>query len=159
MATRTQYETDVDLTNEERIVERLLKQLRLHNPGEFKAVKLKKEQRLDFAIVRKIYENGHTHDECCMIVEVKKRQGGSHRYPDLMISKTKFDEGKKQAKNGRKFMILIEYADGVFWFEWDNQEDIQIKNTGRTTQKRDKWDPEVCAHIPMHHFKRLPGTF
>lgn len=159
MATRTQYETEEDLKNEERIVAKLVDLLKKHNEGEFKTVKLTKEQRLDFAIMRKIYENGHTHEECCMVVEVKKRDGSSHRYEDLMISKSKFLAGKGEAKNGRKFLILIEYADGIFWFEYDDQKDIAIKVSGRSTQTRDKWDVEPCAHIPMHHFKRLPGTF
>jgi len=155
MTTRTQYETDADRENERDAINVLINVLTRSNAATYEVVKLSKTQRLDYALLK--YAQDADGAEIAF-VEVKCRNNSKFAFNTYMISASKFHTGIEMHSQGFKFILLVEFTDGLYWYMYDESHDIEYKKGGRTRLTRDAYDEEVCAYIPMKLFKPLAGS-
>jgi hypothetical protein len=153
---RQQYESEHDLMNERNAIAAFLELLETRWGVDYLEFKLTKEMIIDFLVI------GQHEPKRFAVVEVKRRRHKFGDYPDLMISTIKWNAGIAYHNLGFKFFILIEYNDGLYWYcyqpihsDVSKAFHVAIKEGGRTIQKRDKWDEEECAHIPIAYWKPI----
>lgn len=155
---RQQYETDKDRENERTIIETMLDSLNRANGASYEVIKLTKKARLDYALLKYSQDSTGTSIAFC---EVKRRKHRVNKYPDLMISASKFQQGQAVHLAGFPFIIVIKFEDSTRWYRYEPSHEGRIifKHSGRTLNTRDKFDKETCAHIPIDLFVPLVGTY
>lgn len=146
---RQQYETEHDLMNERVAISAFLEYFETNKGIDYFGYKMPKSMNLDYLIVKQDKVKQFA------VVEIKRRRHKFGEFPDLMISAIKWNIGIAYHELGFKFFILIKYDDGYYWYCYDPQHTITIKEGGRTIQKRDEWDEEECAHIPNAYWKPI----
>jgi hypothetical protein len=140
--TRPQYESPIDLINENSVIEKMAKMRNLS------AIKLPSQYRIDYAL-----------SDISGIrywVEVKCRNTASNSYHDYMISMSKWISGKRYyLDTGIDFLLAIRFTNGDYVIKYSDEIDKRIKYIikGRTIQTRDEDDIEPVAMIPMELFK------
>ena len=139
---RKQYESKFDLSNEQDVSNAISKAwgASLH--------KLPISYRLDFLLTKD--------NAAKAVVEVKSRRNAHNKYPTLMLSLSKWNHGVEYTIiNKLKFLLIAKFTDGIFYYNYSNKDDFDIKWGGRTVQTRDSADIEPIIHIPVNKLKRL----
>jgi len=122
---RNQYETQIDLKNEQNAIKRL------EEHSGRKSFKLPISYRIDFAM-------RNEDDDITSWVEVKTRKNNYRQYPTLAISITKLMAGISfEQKTGLPFFLVVQWRDFIGYTRISSLEGFKIKVGGRS----DRSDP------------------
>jgi len=137
------YENEFDLSNEEIVKQAIEKTgVVLH--------KLPMSYRMDYMAFRD--------DKPSSVIEVKSRKKGtsSTTFPWFMVSLLKWHAGIDYVhKSGIPFILAGKYDDGIFFYKYSPDDNVDIKWFGGRKDRQDTADQEPCVYIPMTLFKKL----
>ena len=85
-----------------------------------------------------------------IIVEIKKRNFDSNKYPDLMIGLNKIEKAKKQKKD---IFFIMDMDDGMFCYKYDINDKLNYRSGGRKDRGCNEFKP--YAYIPMDLFTKI----
>jgi hypothetical protein len=141
---RPQYETNEDISNEERAIPSIESALR----GE--ARKLPKNHFADFVVVDQ-------KSQIIAFVEYKKRSFKWGDYPTVMLSAEKFGKLRAVADmRVRSFFVVEAKGEELKAVELTRPDlDFKIEYGGRTFKTRDSYDIEPVAHLSANQFRRI----
>ena len=135
------YETRSDLDNEKSICKRIEAACGL------RLKKLSIKYNLDFI--------GFRNGKAVAVIEVKKRHNSYSRYPTLILSLAKYNRGVEFYRvNDLKFIFCVQFEDGYFFYEYQNEDKFNVQIGGRT-DRNDAEDIEPVVHIPIVRMKKL----
>ena len=136
------YESQTDKSNEYKVSEVISKawKVNLH--------KLPISYRLDFLITKD--------NKAKAIVEIKTRKNSYNKYPTLLLSLSKWNHGiEYTVLNKLKFILVVMFTDGIFYYTYSDQDKFEIKWGGRTLNTRDSADIEPVVHIPIEKMLKI----
>tara|TARA_R110000823_G_C15652175_1_gene471096 strand:- start:1 stop:432 length:432 start_codon:yes stop_codon:yes gene_type:complete len=135
------YETRSDLDNEKSICKMIEAACGL------RLKKLSIKYNLDFI--------GFRNGKAVAVIEVKKRHNSYSRYPTLILSLAKYNRGVEFYRvNDLKFIFCVQFEDGYFFYEYQNEDKFDVQIGGRT-DRNDAEDIEPVVHIPIVRMKKL----
>ena len=135
------YETRSDLDNEKSICKTIEAACGL------RLKKLSIKYNLDFI--------GFRNGKAVAVIEVKKRHNSYSRYPTLILSLAKYNRGVEFYRvNDLKFIFCVQFEDGYFFYEYQNEDRFDVQIGGRT-DRNDVEDIEPVMHIPIVRMKKL----
>ena len=138
---RRSYETQIDLDNEKSICKRIEAACGMH------LRKMSIKYSLDFI--------GFRNGKAVAVIEVKKRHNSYSRYPTLILSLAKYNRGVEFYRvNDLKFIFCVQFEDGYFFYEYQNEDKFDVQIGGRT-DRNDAEDIEPVVHIPIVRMKKL----
>ncbi len=91
------------------------------------------------------------------LVEVKIRKMTWGRYPDIMLSESKWDSIMEMSAESQipwVFIVSLQ-SGGDYYYAHANGDRFHVEYGGRTAQTRDRWDIENVVKIPCDRFKRV----
>lgn len=138
------YETEADRKNERQLADRV--------SGLWGArfMKLPISYNLDYALVY-----GET---ILAWIEMKRRFCTRDKYPTLLLDLQKWHAGiDLYDRTARPFILLIQWDDGDFYYDYDPLSIPKLRYGGRTVKTRDAYDIEPVVHIPVSEFRRIVG--
>jgi hypothetical protein len=141
---RPLYETSKHLSSELEAMQKFADKFRVR----FK--KLPLQYRLDFAIFNQVT------DKVRGLVEVRCRTFSWEKYDTLIMSLKKIMHMRDYGKMGLSSLILLENADGLWYWKYNNRDTKDIRWGGRFTggpsEPRDDQDAEPVVHIHKSRF-------
>ncbi len=85
-----------------------------------------------------------------IIIELKKRNFDSNKYPDLMIGLNKIEKAKKQKKD---IFFIMDMDDGMFCYKYDINDKLNYRSGGRKDRGINEFK-QYC-YIPMDLFTKI----
>ena len=85
-----------------------------------------------------------------IIVEIKKRNFDSNKYPDLMIGLNKIEKAKKAKKD---IFFIMDMDDGLFCYKYDINDKLNYRSGGRRDRGINEFK-QYC-YIPMDLFTKI----
>ena len=85
-----------------------------------------------------------------IIIELKKRNFDSNKYPDLMIGLNKIEKAKKAKKD---IYFVIDMEDGLFSYKFNADDKLNYRSGGRRDRKVNEFKP--YCYIPMELFIKI----
>ena len=85
-----------------------------------------------------------------IIIELKKRNFDSKKYPDLMIGLNKIEKAKKAKKD---IYFVIDMEDGLFSYKFNADDKLNYRSGGRRDRKVNEFKP--YCYIPMELFIKI----
>ena len=135
------YETRIDLDNEKSICKTIEAACGL------RLKKLSIKYNLDFI--------GFRNGKAVAVIEVKKRHNRYSKYPTVILSLAKYNRGVEFYQiNDLKFIFCVQFEDGYFFYEYQNEDRFDVQIGGRTDRNDDQ-DIEPVMHIPIVRMKKL----
>jgi|APCry1669189369_1035219.scaffolds.fasta_scaffold44395_2 hypothetical protein len=84
------------------------------------------------------------------IIELKKRNFPSHKYPDLMIGLNKIQKAKKAKKD---IYFIMDMDDGLFSYKFDINDELNYRSGGRKDRGYNEF--KKYAYIPVELFTKI----
>jgi len=138
---RRSYETQIDLDNEKSICEKIETACGMH------LRKMSIKYSLDFI--------GFRNGKAVAVIEVKKRHNRYSKYPTVILSLAKWNRGVEFHRvNDLKFIFCVQFDDGYFFYEYQNDDKFNVEIGGRRDRNDDQ-DIEPVMHIPIVRMKKL----
>jgi len=85
-----------------------------------------------------------------IIIELKKRNFDSNKYPDLMIGLNKIEKAKKAKKD---IYFVMDMEDGLFSYKFSIDDELNYRSGGRRDRKVNEFKP--YCYIPMKLFNKI----
>ena len=85
-----------------------------------------------------------------IIIELKKRNFDSNKYPDLMIGLNKIEKAKKAKKD---IFFIMDMDDGLFCYKYDINDKLNYRSGGRRDRKINEF--KQYAYIPIELFTKI----
>ena len=85
-----------------------------------------------------------------IIIELKKRNFDSNKYPDLMIGLNKIEKAKKAKKD---IYFIMDMDDGLFCYKYDINDKLNYRSGGRSDRKINEFKP--YCYIPKELFTKI----
>lgn len=134
---RPQYESNIDLTNEQRVAAKLSILWRAYFH------KLPKSYHVDWMVCR--------NNQTVAFAELKCRQNTRFAYPTFMISLAKWMRGKELAREAKvPFIIIVNWTDGTFFLKVQDQP--VTYGFGGRKDRNDSQDMEPVVFINTSYF-------
>ena len=84
------------------------------------------------------------------IIELKKRNFSSHKYPDLMIGLNKIKRAKKAKKD---IYFIMDMDDGLFSYKFNINDELNYRSGGRKDRGYNEF--KKYAYIPVELFTKI----
>jgi len=135
------YETQIDLDNEKSIRKTIETACGMH------LRKMSIKYSLDFI--------GFRNGKAVAVIEVKKRHNRYSKYKTVILSLAKWNRGVEFHRvNDLKFIFCVQFDDGYFFYEYQNDDKFNVEIGGRRDRNDDQ-DIEPVIHIPIVRMKKL----
>ena len=139
-------------TEQDKEHEQAIKQV-VEASGKVRLIKTKNFSRIDFVMVR---PDGKAIGLC----ECKTRSHAKGDYDTLMIDFDKVEAGLHLCKHFRNpetkksldWYLLVQFTDGVYYYRYNSEHELTIREGGRT-DRGDAKDIEAVVHVPITYFK------
>lgn len=141
---RPRNETDADLERESEAAKRI------EQAFQRRLVKLSEAlYHVDWAIFREDQLPG---PRLTGFAEYKRRLNDRGKYHTLIISAAKVMKGLSLARDfGVRFLLFIEWDDGIFWIEAEKHEGVRLGGNHRGQNG----DMEPVVHYPIEEFRSI----
>jgi len=141
------YETEEDLQREAAVIKQI------EHSRKVRFLKLPMTWKVDGLILHK--------NKPFAWAEIKTRAFNWGEFPDVILSLKKLKAGLLlqkylQGESGKlELLFFVSSNSGIYYTKLRQESEYEVKIGGRYKDKRDEYDVERVAHIPIEDFKKL----